>query len=91
MKKNTDHNHDKCITPPECNKLTAGNFAARLTQANLVTNTDFDNELINLNEKINSNKATHILVENELKNYRNFIQSIFVVKVILKMMVLKII
>ena len=91
MKKITDHNHGKYITPPECNKLKAKHFAARLAQANLVTNTDFDNKLINLNKKINSNKTKHVLVENELKNYRYFIQSIFLVKVILKMMVLKII
>ena len=32
-KKITDHNHDKCITTQEFNKLTAENFAARLEQA----------------------------------------------------------
>ena len=36
----TDHNHDKYITTPEFNKLTAGNFGARLAQTNLVTKTD---------------------------------------------------
>ena len=45
-KKITDHNHDKYITTPEFNKLTAENFAARLAQANLVTKKDFDNKLI---------------------------------------------
>ena len=33
-KKITDHSHDKYFTTPEFNKLTAENFAARLTQAN---------------------------------------------------------
>ena len=66
-KKITNHNHDKYITPPEFNKLTAENFAAQLAPANLVTKTDFDNKLINLNKKINSNKTKHVLVENELK------------------------
>ena len=32
-------------------KLTAENFAARLTQANLAKKTDFDDKLINLNKK----------------------------------------
>ena len=50
-KKITDHDHDKCITTPEFNKLTAENFVGRLAQPNLVTKADFDNELINLNKK----------------------------------------
>ena len=29
--------HDKCITTPEFNKLTAENFIARIKQADLVT------------------------------------------------------
>ena len=36
-KKITDHDHDKCITTPEFNKLTAEKFAARLAQANIAT------------------------------------------------------
>ena len=50
-KKITDHKHDKYLTTPEFNKLTAENFAARLAQANLVTKTDFDNKLSSLNKK----------------------------------------
>ena len=46
---------------------TAENFAARLKQANLVTKTDFDDKLKSLNQKINSNKTKHLLVENEFK------------------------
>ena len=61
-KKITDHNHDKYITTPESNKLTAENFAARLAQANLVTTIDFDDNLKNLNKKINLNKTKYILV-----------------------------
>ena len=45
------------MTTPEFNKLTEENFAARSAQANLVTKTDFDNKLIKLNKKINSNKT----------------------------------
>ena len=43
-KKITDHNHDKYITTPEFNKLTAENFAARLVRlakANLVNKNQF--------------------------------------------------
>ena len=41
LKKLTDYNHDKYITPPEFNNLTADVFNVRLTQANLITKTDF--------------------------------------------------
>ena len=44
-KKLTDHKHDKYITTPEFNKLTAENFVARLAQASLMTKTDFDAKL----------------------------------------------
>ena len=37
--------------------LTKENFAARLARADLVTKTDFDNELSNLNRKITANKT----------------------------------
>ena len=67
------------------------NFAARLAQADLVTKTDFDDKQSNLNRKITSNKTKHLLFENEFKKSKTLIQFIFVVKVILKMMVLKII
>ena len=66
----TDHTHDKYISTPEFNKLTAKNFAARLTQANLVTKTDFDNKLTSLNRKITSNKTKHLIIENELKKIK---------------------
>ena len=73
----TNHNHDKYITNPEFNKLTSENFAARLTKANLIAKTDFDNRLMSLKKlekflmslrTITSNKTKHVLVENELKN-----------------------
>ena len=51
-KKVTDHDHDKYITISEFNKLTRENFASRLAQANLVTKTDFDNNLVSLNREI---------------------------------------
>ena len=51
------HNHDKYITTPEFNNLTAENLTARLKQANLVTKTDFDNKLTSFNRKITWNKT----------------------------------
>ena len=68
----TDHKHDKYITTPEFNKVNAESFPARLAQANLITNTDFDAELSSLNRKITSNKAKHLLVENQLKKLKSF-------------------
>ena len=71
-KKLTDHDHNKYITTPEFNMLTAENFAAILKQANLVTNANFDDRLTRLNWKINSNKSKHLLLENELKKLKTF-------------------
>ena len=42
------------------------NFTARLKQADLVTETDFDDKMKSFNQKINSNKIKHLLVENEI-------------------------
>ena len=66
-KKLTDHDHDKYGTTSEFNNLAAEVFDARLKQADLVTWTNFDTKLKSLNQKINSNKTKHLLVENELK------------------------
>ena len=68
----TDHNRDKYITTAQINKLTAENFASRLSQANLVTKTNSDTKLISLNRKINSNKTKHLLFENELEKLQTF-------------------
>ena len=58
--------HAKFITTQEFNKLTGENFAARLTQANLVSKTDFDNKLINFNIKVTSNKTKYSAVLKKL-------------------------
>ena len=55
----------------EFNKLTAENFNARLARANLITKTDFDTRLQSLSKKITTNKAKHLLLENELKKSKN--------------------
>ena len=54
---NKSPDHDKCITTPEFNKLTAENVAARLKQDNVVNKPDFYNRLISFNRKISSNKT----------------------------------
>ena len=61
-------NHDKYITSPEFNKLTAESFAARLKQANLVTKTDFDNKLTSSNRRITPNKTKNLEVQKKLNN-----------------------
>ena len=66
-KKVIDHNHDKYISISEFNKLTAENFAARLSQANLITKTDLDTKLRSLNKNINLNKTKHLALENKLE------------------------
>ena len=47
---------------------------------NLVTKTDFDAKLSNLNRKITSNKTKHWLVENELKKLKTFDLNYFIGK-----------
>ena len=47
----------KYITTKEFNKLTAENFAARITQADLVNKTGFDNILTSFKRRITSNKT----------------------------------
>ena len=61
-KKINNHNHDKYITTPEFNKSATDVFNLRLAQANLITKTDFDAKLLNLNRKITKNKTDHLLV-----------------------------
>ena len=71
---------DKYITTPEFNTLAADVFNARLAQINLITKTDFDIKLSNLNRKIAKNKSKHSLVENELKKLKAFDLSYFIGK-----------
>ena len=53
LKKNlTDHNHGKYITTLEFNALAADAFNTRLTQANLITKTDFDANLPQISQNI---------------------------------------
>ena len=74
-KKVTNQNHDRYITTSEFNKLTKEDFAARLAQANLITNTDFDNTLcISFNRKNNSNKQN--ILKMNLKKYKHLSQFI---------------
>ena len=66
-------NNDKYITTPKFNRLTTENFKARLAKSDLVTKTDFDTKLQDINERITSNKTKHLLVENELKKLKHSI------------------
>ena len=60
------------ITTPGFNTLAADVFNARLTQANLVTKTDFEAKKSSLNRKITVNKTKYLLVENKLEMLKTF-------------------
>ena len=84
-KKVTNQNHDRYITTSEFNKLTKEDFAARLAQANLITNTDFDNTLyMSFNRKNNSNKQN--ILKMNLKKIQTFESIYFRAKFISKKM-----
>ena len=55
-------------------------FNARIAQANLITKRDFDDKVQNLNRKTTTNKAKHLLVENELKKLKTFHLGYFIGK-----------
>ena len=76
----SNHNHDKYIATLKFNTLAADFFNARLSQANLITKTDFEATLSSLNRKITQNKTKHLLVENELKKLKTFDSSYFIGK-----------
>ena len=63
-----NHNYDKYITTTtEFNTLTVDIFNARLSQADLVTKTSFDNIVSSLNSKIVEYKKKNETSENEIK------------------------
>ena len=63
-KKITDHNHDKYITTPEFNTLSAHAFNARLARESFVAKTDFDNSASNLPSRIAANKTKKESIKN---------------------------
>ena len=67
----TNHKYDEYITTPEVNKLAVDAFNARIAQANLITNIDFDARLSGLKRKVTKNKSDHLLVRNELVSWIN--------------------
>ena len=77
-KKLTEHNHDKYIDTSEFNKLATNIFNARIAQTNVISKTDFDSKLSNLNRKISTNKTKHLLIENELNKLKTFDSSYFI-------------
>ena len=78
--------HGKYITTQEFNKLTAENFAGILTQANLVSKTDFHNKLISFNRKITLNKTKYLEVQKKLNNLTTNIIIFSYVEFILQVM-----
>ena len=76
----TDHNHDKYITTPEFNTLAEDVFNARLSQADLITKTDFDAKLSSINRKFITKKSKTFLVENELSKLKTYDSGYFIGK-----------
>ena len=75
-----NHDYDKYITTPELNTLAADVFNARLSQANLVKKTIFDNTLSSLDSKIAANETKNDSIENELKKLKTLDLSYFIGK-----------
>ena len=63
-----DHNHNKYITTPEFNTMTARTFNARLAaQTGLIRKPRSDAKLKGIRDRVTKNKTKHLLVGNELK------------------------
>ena len=75
-----NHNRDNYIDTSEFNKLTADVFNERISQANLITKTNFDAKLSGLNRKITQNKTKHLLVGNKLNKLKTFDSGYFIGK-----------
>ena len=86
-----NRNHDKYIDTSEFNKLAVDVFNVRISQAKLITKTDFDAKLSSLNSKIAKHKTKNLLVESEFHNLKYLILVILTENGILKQMVVKII
>ena len=72
--------------------MAANVFKARLAaQTFLISKPDFDSKLKGISDRVTENKTKYLLVENELKNYKNLMLLILEVKVILEKTVHKII
>ena len=72
--------NSKYITTKEFNKLMTEGYTARLKQADIVSKTDFDNELTSFNKRITLNKTKILEVHKRInslikKNRYNFFLS----------------
>ena len=81
-----NHNHDKYITTPEFNTLTADVSNARLARANLVAKINFDSTVSSFDSKIAANKIKNESTDNELKKLKTLDLSYFTGKSHLKKM-----
>ena len=72
-KKIIDHDHDKYITTPEFNTMTASTFNEKLAvQIDLIRKPEFDAKLKSVSDRFSLNKSKHLLVKNELKKLEKF-------------------
>ena len=52
----TDHDQDKYITTSEVNTIATNVVNTKITQANLITKTDFDIKVLSIDSKVTGNK-----------------------------------
>ena len=68
----TDHDHDKYITTSELSTLATNVVNTKIEQANVVTKTNFDNEVSSLDSKIAANKTKNEPIENKLQELKKY-------------------
>ena len=69
--------NSKYITTKEFNKLMTEGYTARLKQADIVSKTDFENELTRFNKRITSNKTKILEVHKRINSLIKKIVIIF--------------
>ena len=72
-----NHYHDKYTDTSEFTKLAIDVYNARIAQSNLITKTDFDAKMSNINKKITQYKRKNLLLENELNKLKAFDSSYY--------------
>ena len=75
-----NNNHDRHVTTPEFNDLTADVFNIKLAQTNLVTKIDFDTKFLQIKQNV-------FLLKTNLKSWNHLIGVILLDRVTLKKMV----
>ena len=73
----TDHDQDKYITTSGVNTIATNVVNTKITQANLITKTDFDIKVLSIDSKVTGNKWKHESIENELQKLKKLSENSF--------------